>query len=325
MTGVALKANIGDMRYGHFDDAKREYVIENPDTPASWVNYLGTSEYCGIISNNAAGYGFHKSAKSHRLMRFRFNSVPTDRPGRYLYIRDEQSGDYWLATWQPVGKPLGKYKSVCRHGLGYSRFLSRYGGIRSDMRVFVPIGRPIEFWEIELENATKRRRELSLFSYAEWCFWDMNQDLTNFQYILYTCRMAYADDTVDYSIRLWPFSEPKGFMTSILPVASFDTDRDAFMGAYRHEGQPKAVEAGKCFGSIAVGGNPCAAMQNRIALEPGEKKWALFIVGAGGCADGGAGVPQDVCGSGEGGRGIRQGGGILAGAAGELHVQDAIG
>jgi len=269
------------MRYGYFDDKRREYVIENPDTPKSWVNYLGTDEYCGIISNNAAGYSFHKSAKSGRLLRFRFNSVPTDRPGRYVYLRDDDSGDYWSASWQPVAKPLAKYKTECRHGLGYTRFVSRYAGIRSSYRVFVPLGQPLEFWEVEIANTTKRARNISLFAYAEWCFWEMNQDLMNFQYILYTCRMGYADDTVDYSIRLWPFREPKGFLTSVLPVASFDTDRDVFMGRYRDEGRPAAVAVGRCSGSLAFGGNPCGAVQNKLTLQPGEKRWALFIIGVG--------------------------------------------
>ena len=269
------------MRYGYFDDRNREYAIERPDTPMSWVNYLGTGDYCGIISNNAAGYAFHKSAKSARLLRMRFNSVPTDRPGRYVYIRDNSSADYWSATWQPVAKPLARYRTQCRHGLGYSRFLTRYAGIRTNYRVFVPLDKPIELWEIEAENATKRDRDLSLFAYAEWCFWEMHQDLMNFQYILYTCRMACENDTVDYSIRLWPFREPKGFMASILPVESFDTDREEFIGPYRHEGQPRAVEAGRCSGSIAIGGTPCAALQNRFVLRPGERKRALFIVGIG--------------------------------------------
>jgi len=269
------------MRYGRFDDRNREYVIENPDTPMSWVNYLGTGEYCGIISNNAAGYGFYKSAKMGRLTRFRFNSIPADRPGRYVYVRDNAGGDYWSATWQPVAKPLSRFKTQCRHGLGYTRFLSRYAGIRTNFRVFVPLDKPIEFWEVEVHNASNRDRDLSLFAYAEWCFWEMNQDLTNFQYILYTCRMGYEDNTVDYSIRLWPFREPKGFMASILPVESFDTDREAFIGQYRHEGRPKAVEAGRCSGSIAVGGNPCGALQNRLVLKPGEKRYALFIIGVG--------------------------------------------
>jgi N,N'-diacetylchitobiose phosphorylase len=269
------------MRYGYFDDSKKEYIIDNPNTPMSWVNYLGTSEYCGIISNNASGYGFHKSPKSARLLRFRFNSVPTDRPGRYVYIRDDQDGDYWSASWQPVGKPLDVYRTSCSHGLGYTKFESEYKGISSNYRVFVPIDKPVEIWELEVENKSDRDRELSLFTYAEWCFWDMNQDLSNFQYILYTCRMGYANDIVDYSIRLWPISEPKGFMASTLPVASFETDRDEFIGRYRHEGTPAAVEKGSCANTIAVGGNPCASVQNKIVLKPGEKKYAVYVVGVG--------------------------------------------
>lgn len=276
------------MRYGYFDDRNREYVIENPETPMSWVNYLGTAEYCGIISNNASGYSFYKSPKTGRLLRFRFNSIPMDRPGRYVYIRDNKDGDYWSASWQPVGKPLTQYKNLCRHGLGYTTFTSDYQGITSNYRVFVPIDKPIEFWEVELTNNSGEERDLSLFTYAEFCFWDMDQDLSNFQYILYTCRMGYQQDIIDYSIRLWPNHGPKGFLASTLPVESFDTDRDEFIGLYRNEGNPIAVEQGKCSNSIAIGGNPCASVQNRVTLKPGEKKYALYIVGIGDAATFGA-------------------------------------
>ncbi|MDR3689745.1 MAG: hypothetical protein P4L46_10235 [Fimbriimonas sp.] len=269
------------MRYGTFDDAQREYVIDNPDTPMSWVNYLGTSGYCGIISNNAAGYAFKDSAKSGRFLRFRFNSVPTDRPGRYIYLRDDSTGDYWSATWQPVGKPLDKYRSVCRHGMGYSTFESHYDGIRSDLRIFVPIDKHFEIWETMVTNESDRPRELSIFAYAEFCFWDMMQDLTNFQYILYTCRMDYSDDVVDYSTLLWPSREPKGFLASTQPVTSFDTDRDVFLGRYRDEGRPIAVEKGNCSGSIAQGGTPCGAVQNRVTLQPGETYRVCYVCGIG--------------------------------------------
>jgi N,N'-diacetylchitobiose phosphorylase len=269
------------MRYGHFDDEHREYVIENPMTPMSWVNYLGTDEYCGIISNNASGYGFYRSAKSGRLTRFRFNSVPMDRPGRYVYLRDNADGDFWSATWQPVAKPLDQYHTICAHGLGYTRFESTYRGIVARTRYFVPVGENVELWVVDLENTSGETRDLSLFTYAEWCFWDMNQDAFNFQYILYTCRMGFADDIVDYSIRLWPFREPKGFLASTLPVETFDTDRDVFLGRYRHEGNPRAVEQGRCFNSIAVGGTPCGSVQNRVSLAPGEKARAVYVVGVG--------------------------------------------
>ena len=269
------------MRFGHFDREKREYVIERPDTPMSWINYLGTAEYCGIISNNASGYGFYKSPKSGRHLRLRFNSIPMDRPGRYIYLRDNADADFWSATWQPVGKPLAAQRTICRHGLGYSLFESEYKGIRTNYRVFVPVDKPLEFWEIEVENVSDRERDLSLFTYAEWCFWHMDQDLSNFQYILYTCRMGCQDGIIDYTLR-WPQGdEDKAFFTSLLTVESFDTDREVFLGPYRHEGAPLAVEHGRCAGSIAVGGNPCAALQNRIRLKPGEKKYALFLLGIG--------------------------------------------
>jgi len=269
------------MRYGSFDDARREYVIDNPDTPMSWVNYLGTSGYCGIISNNAAGYAFKDSAKSGRFLRFRFNSVPADRPGRYIYLRDDATGDFWSASWQPVGKPLDQYQTVCRHGLGYSTFDSEYDGVTSSLRIFVPIDKHFEIWETTVTNTGDRPRELSIFAYAEFCFWDMMQDLTNFQYILYTCRMAYADDIVDYSTLLWPSREPKGFLASTQPVVSFDTDRDVFLGQYRDEGRPKAIERGECFGSIAQGGTPCGALQNKVTLQPGETYRVCYICGIG--------------------------------------------
>lgn len=269
------------MNYGYFDDMKKEYVIFNPMTPMSWINYLGTDEFASIVSNNASGYSFYKSPRLGRMLRFRFNSIPMDRPGRYIYIRDRKDGDYWSASWQPVGKPLDKYKSVCRHGLGYTVFESDYKEIHTNYRIFVPIDKPIEFWEVELENKSDRERELSLFTYAEWCFWNMDQDLSNFQYILYTCRMNYQDDIIDYRMSFAPPEDPRAFMASTLQVTSFDTDRECFIGDYHHEGNPTAVERGQCSNSIAVGGAPCASLENRITLKPGEKKYALFIVGIG--------------------------------------------
>lgn len=270
------------MKYGYFDNQNREYVINRPDTPMSWINYLGTPKYGALISNNASGYSFYKSPALQRLLRFRFNSIPMDRPGRYIYIRDDRSGDYWSATWQPVGKDLKNYKTECRHGMGYTRFISEYSGIKSNYRVFVPLDDPIEFWEIELLNNSDEIRELSVFPYAEWCFWNIDQDLKNFQYILYTCRMECIEDLIDYTIVFAGGEESKGFMSSSLPVSSYDTDRDVFIGNYHHEGNPAAVEGGKCFNSTAQGGNPCAALQNKITLKPGEKKYILYIVGIGG-------------------------------------------
>jgi N,N'-diacetylchitobiose phosphorylase len=280
------------MRYGHFDDKNNEYVIERPDTPASWVNYLGTDEYCAIVSNNASGYGFHKSPKSGRLLRFRFNSVPTDRPGRYFYLKDADDGDTWSVTWQPVAKPFvtpgqpqkdGEANYQCAHSPGVSRFTCSYKGIEAELRAFVPLGKSAEVWSLSLKNGPTKRT-LDLFGYVEWCFWHIQQDAMNFQYILYTCRMAEVEGIIDYSLRLWPLEEPKGYFASTERVESFDTDRDAFLGNYRHEGQPIAVERGRCSNSRAVGGTPCGALHHRITLEPGEEKIITFIAGVGDAA-----------------------------------------
>ena len=269
------------MRYGYFDECAREYVIEQPDTPESWINSLGTDEFCSIVSNNASGYSFYKSAMFGRMTRFRFNSVPMDRPGRYLYMRDEADGRFWSASWQPVGLSLDSYKCVCRHGLGYSKFSAEYKGICSELCVFVPIDRPHEVWDVTITNTSDAERKLSLFTYTEWCFWHMQQDLSNFQYILYTCRMGYLDGVIDYSIVLWPKREPKGFAASTLPVVTYDTDREAFIGPYRHEGSPIAVERGQCSNSIAIGGNPFASLHNRVALAPGATVHVTYVVRAG--------------------------------------------
>jgi len=278
------------MRYGYFNDQNNEYVIERPDTPASWVNYLGTDEYCAIVSNNASGYGFHKSPKTGRMLRFRFNSVPTDRPGRYFYLRDPKDGDIWSVTWQPVaksfrtpGEPIkeGEADYLCAHSPGVSRFTCTYKGIVAELTAFVPPGESAEVWSLSLENQGDDERELDLFGYVEWCFWHIQQDAMNFQYILYTCRMGVEDGMIDYSLRLWPLEEPKAYFASTEETVSFDTDREAFLGNYRHEGEPVAVQDGKCTGSIAIGGTPCGALHNRVTLAPREKKTITFIAGVG--------------------------------------------
>src|SRR5690606_4921952 len=152
------------MRYGYFDDINREYVIERPDTPRSWTNYLGSTEYGAITTNNAGGYSFYKSAAQGRFTRLRFNNVPMDQPGRYIYLRDDESGDYWSASWQPVGKPLDSYTSECRHGTAYTRITSRYSDVQSETTYFVPLGADFELWLVKVTNHSERPRQLSAFT-----------------------------------------------------------------------------------------------------------------------------------------------------------------
>ena len=154
------------MKYGYFDDENREYVIDRPDVPVSWTNYIGVSDLCTVISHNAGGYSFYKSAEHHRITRFRQNGVPLDRPGHYVYVRDDETGEFWSISWQPVGKDLSKAKYQCRHGLSYSRFLCDYNGVRAEQTLFIPIEDDVELWDVRLNNTSKKSRRLSVFSFA---------------------------------------------------------------------------------------------------------------------------------------------------------------
>jgi cellobiose phosphorylase len=287
------------MRYGHFDDEAREYVITRPDTPRSWSNYLGSRLYGGIITQNAGGYSFYKSGGLGRVLRFRFNGVPQDEPGRFVYLRDDADGDYWGASWQPVGKPLATYgvpgdasagaapldgEQACtvRHGLGYSVFSSEYRGIRSEATFFVPKGQAFEYWSVKVTNTGESPRTISAFSYTELANeWNYRQDLENLQYSQYVVIAKFKDgmisrrnSTRDAFMSLW-------FGLAGAPVASFDTDRDAFLGPYRTPAAPLAVERGECSGSQTVGDNSCSSLHARLELAPGETRHVIYMLGVG--------------------------------------------
>ncbi len=177
------------MNYGYFDDDAKEYVITRPDTPTSWSNYLGSTEYGAIITNNAGGYGFYKSGARGRFMRLFFNAIPGDQPGRYFYLRDNATRDYWSASWQPVGKPRDQYQSECRHGTAYTVIKSSYAGMQSETTYFVPLGQNFEYWRLRLTNQSDRPRDLSLFSFCEFTNqWITYQDQVNLQYSLFIVR-----------------------------------------------------------------------------------------------------------------------------------------
>ena len=167
------------MRYGYFDDARREYVITRPDTPLPWMNYLGSEEYFGLISNTAGGYSFYRDARLRRLTRYRYNNAPFDMGGRYLFLRDNVTADYWSPSWMPTRRKLEDY--TCRHGLGYSIIGSTYSGIRAETLYFVPLGATLEIWRLTLTNQRSQAADLSVFSSVEFCLWDAQDDATNFQ------------------------------------------------------------------------------------------------------------------------------------------------
>ena len=158
------------MKYGYFDDHNKEYVIEQPDIPVSWTNYLGVKDFCTVISHNAGGYSFFKSTEHHRITRFRPNAVPLDRPGHYVYIRDNDTGEYWTISWQPVGKDLNKAKYTCRHGLSYSKFSCKYQEIDAEQILFVPLNDDVELWDVSIKNNSSKNRNLSVFTYVEFSF-----------------------------------------------------------------------------------------------------------------------------------------------------------
>ena len=183
------------MKYGYFDDEKREYVIDRPDTPAPWANYLGSPEYGAVISNNAGGYSFAKSGANGRILRYIFNDF--DRPGRYIYIRDNDSGDYWSASWQPVGKDLTVYKSECRHGTGYTRMNADYSGIHSEALYYVPLDKEYEVWRLRLTNNSGVVRNLNITGYGEFTNnSNYEQDQVNLQYSQFITRTVFCGNRI---------------------------------------------------------------------------------------------------------------------------------
>lgn len=278
------------VQYGHFDDEAREYVITRPDTPRSWSNYLGSRLYGGIITQGAGGYSFYKSGGMGRVTRFRFNGVPQDEPGRFLYLRDDSDGDFWSASWQPVGKPLctegepadGEQKAAVRHGLGYSVFTSQYRGIESEATFFIPKDQAFEYWSMKVTNTTDKPRTISTFSYAELANeWNYRQDLENLQYSQYVVVAKYKDGMISRKNSTRTAFKELWFGVAGAEPTGFDTDRDAFLGPYRTQSAPLAVENGECTGSECVGDNSCASIRTTLELAPGETKQVIYMMGVG--------------------------------------------
>ncbi len=267
------------MRYGYFDNKKREYVIERPDVPVSWTNYLGVKDLCTVISHNAGGYMFYKTTEHHRITRFRQNGVPLDRPGHYVYIRDDETGDYWSVSWQPVGKDFSKAKYTTRHGLSYTKFECDYKGIEAEQLVFVPIEDDVELWDVRIRNKGKKTRKLSVYSYVEFSFHHVEIDNQNLQMSLYASGSNYKDGIIEYDFFYEPWTHH--YMASSFDPDGYDCVRDRFIGSYRTESNPIAVERGKCSDSTELGGNHCGTLQKKMTLKGGEETRLVFMLGVG--------------------------------------------
>lgn len=278
------------MKYGYFDESKKEYVITRPDTPAPWVNYLGSPEYGAIVSNNAGGYSFAKSGANGRLLRYVFNQF--DEPGRYIYIRDNESKDYWSASWQPVGKDLNEYKSECHHGTAYTKMMADYSGIHSEVRYYVPLNKTYEVWNLSVTNNSDKARSLNITGYAEFTNnSNYEQDQVNLQYSQYITKTVFVENRVRQMIhanldRIEDGKEidNKDVVNRFIglagaPVDSWCGNRGEFLGEYHRYGNPVGVESGKLNNHGNYNENSCGAITTVLELAPGETKTIAFLVG----------------------------------------------
>ena len=267
------------MQYGHFDNENREYVIDRVDLPTSWTNYIGVKDMCAVLNHTAGGYIFYKSPEYHRITRFRPNGVPMDRPGHYVYLRDDESGDYWSVSWQPVGKPLDQAKYTCRHGMSYSVYECDYSDIFASQKMSVAMDDPVEIWDVRIKNNSDRTRKLSVFSYLEFSFHQIAMDNQNFQMSMYASGSSYEDGIIECDL----FYEEFGyqFFTADFTPDSYDCLRDKFIGSYRTEDNPIGVENGHLSGNSELGNNHCGALHKQLVLKPGEEVRVIFLLGEG--------------------------------------------
>ncbi|MCI8510107.1 MAG: N,N'-diacetylchitobiose phosphorylase [Lachnospiraceae bacterium] len=273
------------MQYGYFNEEAKEYVITRPDTPAPWANYLGSPAYGAIVSNNAGGYSFEKSGAHGRIIRYIFNQF--DQPGRYVYLRDDDSKDYWSASWQPVGKSLDEYKSECHHGTGYTNMIAEYEDIRSEVLYYVPLNKTYEVWRLKVTNQSDKKRKLSAFGYCEFTN-DSNyeQDQVNLQYTLFITKTYFNKNRVYQTINENIKKDVDGNKTASRffglagsKVVSYNGDKESFLGRYHGYGNPAAVENGKCDNTLNYNSNSCGALHTELVLEPGESKVVTFVLG----------------------------------------------
>ncbi|MCM1190379.1 MAG: glycosyl transferase [bacterium] len=263
------------MKFGYFDDVNREYVITTPKTPLPWINYLGCSEFFSLISNTCGGYSFYKDAKLLRMTRYRYNDVPGDVNGKYFYIKDGDT--VWNPGWQPSKTPLDSYE--CRHGIGYSRFTSSKDQVKASVLAFVPMDDNCEIQKLTLTNESDAEKTLSVFSYVEWCLWNADDDMKNFQRNLSIGEVEISGSTIFHKTEYRERRNHYALYSVNAPIAGFDTIRDDFLGAYRGADSPQAVENGACTNSVASGWAPAAVHQLNLTLAPGESKTYVFVLG----------------------------------------------
>ncbi len=263
------------MRYGHFDDGRREYVITEPRTPYPWINYLGTEAFFSLVSNTAGGYSFYRDAKLRRLTRYRYNNVPIDDGGKYFYIRDGE--DVWSPGWKPVKTSLDRYE--CRHGLGYTVITGRRNDLEAQVLYFVPVGDHCEIQKVTLSNTGSRPKTIKVFSFVEFCLWNALDDMTNFQRNFSTGEVEVKGSVIYHKTEYKERRNHFAFYSVNQPIQGFDTDREAFIGLYNGFDRPDVVAEGRSRNSIAHGWSPIGSHLLEIELTPGEEKTLVFLLG----------------------------------------------
>lgn len=263
------------MKFGHYDDSAREYVITNPRTPYPWINYLGNEDFFSLVSNTAGGYTFYKDAKFRRLTRYRYNNVPVDNGGKYFYIND--GGDVWNPGWKPTKTELENYE--CRHGMSYSKFSGERNGIAAEVTQFIPLKTWCEVQRVKLKNTSGEKKTFKFFSFIEWCLWNAEDDMQNLQRNLSTGEVEVKGSTIYHKTEFKERRNHYAFYNVNAPINGFDTDRDVWKGLYNDFDRPDAVFEGEPRNSVAHGWSPCASHCIEVELAPGEEKVFVFTLG----------------------------------------------
>ncbi|MHB1394186.1 MAG: GH36-type glycosyl hydrolase domain-containing protein [Clostridia bacterium] len=263
------------MKYGYFDDLNREYVINTPKTPFPWINYLGQEEFFSLISNTAGGYCFYKDAKLRRLTRYRYNSIPWDNGGRYFYIND--GGKVSSLGWMPVKQEVESFE--CRHGLGYTKIKCLQNNLESEVLYMIPLKDNVELHQVSLTNKGEKEKEITLFSFIEFCLWNAYDDMTNYQRTLNIGAVEVEGSTIFHKTDYRERRNHYAFYNVNRSLEGFDTDRDSFLGHFNGLHEPEAVYEGKSRNSIAQGWNPIASHGLKLRLKPGECTTLIFILG----------------------------------------------
>ncbi|MBN1809099.1 MAG: hypothetical protein JW909_08515 [Planctomycetes bacterium] len=274
-------------KYGYFDPENREYVVTRPDTPRAWFNYLMNDSYVAMISNTGGGVSYDTDPRVYRLLRYRYQNVPFDRPGRYIYLRDMDTGEYWSATWAPVNMPVEKCAYTCRVGTGYQVISMEYNGIRTETTYFVPAKGKLELWDMRITNASKKTRKIRTWSYAEFAFWGAMRDLMNIdncpnlsrQHYEKGAILHYSYNDIGTGLHDMHFVQNYGFHTSTPACSGYNGDRETFLGYYNSEAAPEVVAGGRSTDYCGWSGYPIGSLEHRFTLKPGETGRVVYRTG----------------------------------------------